>query len=308
MKKYFFSLCLLLFFTNCEEIILETNISDKNMQLLAPANNAQFNSTSVTFTWEALEDATKYRIQIAKPNFATANEIVLDTETTETSFTKQLNIGEYEWRVKALNNSYSTEFVSRSLSIVSNADFNNNIVVLNTPTNNIKTNVTAQTLSWSPIIGATSYQLQIFDASNTLVANQNVTVSSYNYTFSEGVFTWKVRATNGSDFTLYSSRNLIVDTTNPNVPVLTNPANNSSLTNNAVSFSWTRTPITGSIEFDSLYIYNDSGLTSLLLKKRVTNPHSETISNAGTYYWKMKAFDEAGNVSNQSTTFKFIIN
>lgn len=306
--KYFFLILIILVFVSCEEILLESDISDKNVVLLAPANNAQFNSTSVTFTWEAVEDATTYQIQIAKPDFANATEIILDTKITGTSLIQQLNVGAYEWRVRALNTSYTTPYMTRTVTVVSNADFSNNVVVLNAPVANFKTNSTSQNLSWSSVIGATSYNLQIFDASNTIVSNQNLTTTNYNYTFTEGNFTWKVNATNGSDTTLYSSRTLLVDTTNPNVPSLTSPANNTSLANTTVSFGWSRTAVAGSVEFDSLYIYTDSGLTTLLSKKRVTNPHSETISNSGTYYWKMKAFDEAGNQSTQSNTFSFIIN
>lgn len=306
--KYFFVSLLILLSISCEEIVLETDISDKNVILLAPSDNAQFNSTSVTFSWEAVEDATNYQIQIAKPNFANATEIILDTKTTETSFIQQLNVGTYEWRVRALNSSYTTPYITRIVTVVSNDDFSSNVVVLNTPINNLITNTSSQNLSWSSVIGATAYQLQIFDNSSTLLLDQNLTTTSYNYTFAEGSFTWKVRATNGSDYTLYNSRTVLIDTTNPNIPSLTSPANNTTVTNNTISFSWTRTPVTGSSEFDSLYVYTDSGLNNLLLKDRVTSPHSETISNAGTYFWKMKAFDVAGNVSAQSGTFSFIIN
>ena len=276
MKYLFLSLAVFLCIS-CEEILLETDISDKNVVLLAPADNAQFNSTSVTFTWNPVEDATKYRIQIAKPTFANATEIIVNTEITETSFTQQLNVGTYEWRVSALNSSYSTPYVTRKVTVVSNDDFSSNVVVLNNPVNNLITKTVSQNLSWSCVIGATAYQLQIFDNSSTLVLDQNVTTTSYNYSFAEGSFTWKVRATNGSDYTLYSSRTALIDTTNPNTPALNTPANNTTVTSSTVSFNFTRTPITGSVEFDSLYVYTNSALSNLLLKKEVTNPHAETI-------------------------------
>ena len=185
--KYVFGFLLVFIFFSCEEVLMEDDISEETVVLLAPADNAQFFSTSVTLTWEPVQYATKYRLQIAKPNFATATEIVLDTELTSTSFTQQLNIGEYEWRVKAINSAYETSYVARRLTVVSNDEFENNIVVLNNPSNSLNSNVVNQTLSWNTVIGATSYQLQIFDNSSTLIVNQSLATTSYVHTFTEGI-------------------------------------------------------------------------------------------------------------------------
>jgi uncharacterized protein YegP (UPF0339 family) len=306
--KYVFGFLLVITFLSCEEVLMEDNISDETIVLLAPVDNAQFFSTSVTLTWEPIQYATKYRLQIAKPNFAGATEIVLDTELTSTSFTQQLNIGEYEWRVKAINSAYETNYFARKLTVVSNDDFESNVVVLNNPANDLNSNSVNQTLSWNAVIGATSYQLQIFDNSSTLLVDQNLATTSYVNTFAEGSFTWKVRANNGTDTTLYTSRTILIDTTLPNVPTLTAPTNVSTTTSTNISFNWNRTPISGSQEFDSLYLYSNVALTNLVLKKRVTNPHSETILDNGTYYWRMKSFDEAGNQSAVSSTFSFTKN
>ncbi len=306
--KYVFGFLLVFAFLSCEEVLMEDDISEETVVLLAPADNAQFFSTSVTLTWEPVQYATKYRLQIAKPNFATATEIVLDTELTTTTFTQQLNIGAYEWRVKAINSAYETNFVARKLTVVSNDDFESNVVVLNNPINDLKSNSVNQTLSWNAVIGATSYQLQIFDNASTLLVDQTLATTSYVNTFTEGSFTWKVRASNGTDTTLYTSRTILIDTTLPNVPTLTAPTNASTTTSTNVSFNWNRTPISGSQEFDSLYVYSNVALSNLVLKKRVTNPHSETILDNGTYYWRMKSFDEAGNQSAVSSTFSFTKN
>lgn len=308
MTKYLLSFLVIVIFSSCEGILMEDDISNAKIVVLAPNDNAQFFSTSVSFTWEPVKYATKYRLQIAKPNFASAISIVLDTEITATTFTQQLNIGQYEWRVKAINSNYETNYISRKINVVSNADFENNVVVLNSPSNNFNSNSKAQTLSWSSIIGATAYQLQIFDSNNTIVLDQNLATTSYTHNFLEGTFTWKVRAHNEIDNTLYTSRTILIDTTLPNVPALTEPANSSTTTSTNISFNWNRTPISGSQEYDSLYVYSNVALSNMVFKKRVTNPHSETILDNGIYYWRMKSFDEAGNQSNVSSTFNFTKN
>lgn len=310
MRILKFIACLLILFTffSCEEILYEDDISDSRVVILAPIDDAQFYSTSVTFSWEPVENATKYQIQIASPDFDNALQIVVDTETESTSITQQLNIGNYEWRVRAMNSAYETLYTTRKFTVVSNENFENNIVVLNNPADNLKTNVLSQNLSWQSIIGATGYQLQIYDNSNVLLVNQVLSNTNFNYTFSEGNYTWKVRATNGSVSTLYSSRSILVDTTSPNTPNLTSPSNFSSVSSSSISFDWNRTAISGSVEFDSIYIYSNVGLTDLVIKDRASRPHTESITNNGSYFWFVKSFDEAGNESAVSSTFTFIKN
>lgn len=305
--KEFLILLMVFGFVSCGEILLEKDISNQTVELVAPVNDAQFLSTGVTFTWNSVQDATKYQLQIAKPNFTNPLQIVLDTIQSNTSFTKQLAVGGYQWRVKALNSSYSTVFTTRSITIASNDDFQSNTVLLVLPASNLITNTPLQTLSWQAVIGATNYELQAFDSTNTLVLNQNTTNTTYNYTFPEGSYQWKVRATNGTDFTLFSARSILVDLTPPNTPTLISPANASVTTATDISFQWSRTPIIGSTERDVVYIYSDSALTSLLSETQATSPYLKTLSS-GTYYWRIKSFDSAGNASSFSPTYSFTIN
>lgn len=310
MKKIISLILVLFCFISCDEIVNEKDISSQAVNILAPTNNAQFNSTSVTFSWDLLADATEYQIQIAKPSFSNAMEIILDTKVTGSNLTQQLNVGTYEWRIKAINASSETQYVTRSFTIVSNDNFEDNVVVLQTPINNFKTNSSSQNLSWSSIIGATSYQVQIFDNSNTLILDTNTTNSNYNFTFPEGNFTWKVRASNGSVQTLYSSRSILTDYINPNVAVLNTPTNGTTVGSGSIAFNWTRLPIAGSVEFEIIYVYSDSSLSTLVLQENASSQSItlSSITNPGTYYWRVKSFDEAGNSSSFSATNTFIKN
>lgn len=304
-KFCFLSLPLLL--TSCEEIIMEKDISDQEVELIAPINNAQFMSTSLAFTWSEVIDATEYRLQIARPNFNNPLQIVLDTTITGTTFTQQLPIGEYEWRVRALNSGYTTVYSKRSFVIINNDEFQNNLVQLISPVSNLVSNNPSQLLTWQGIIGATSYNVQITNENNSIVADLNTITSSLTYPFPEGSFEWKVRATNGTNYTLFSGRNLLIDTTSPNTPTLSSPSNNETIANGNVNFEWTRTPINGSIEKDSIYIYTNSNLTTLLQKSESSSPYTISLT-AGTYYWRVKSFDAAGNSSNTSTLYNVIVN
>lgn len=302
------SILMALLFSACEEIIMEGDISDRHVTLLAPAEGSQLTATSLTFSWEEIEDASGYRLQIARPDFVDPEQIVLDTLVSSTHFSTQLNIGAYHWRVKAVNSGYQTDFTDRSFSVISNENFQNNVVVLQSPVNNITTTSNAQTLSWQALIGATSYQLQVYDATGTVVLDQNLASNSFAYTFGEGSYQWRVRASNGSQYTLYSTRSLFVDSQAPNTPALLLPANNANVPEGDVAFHWSRASVAGTTESDSIYIYSNNTLTNLLLKDAAGSSPYTLDMEAGTYYWYMKAFDAAGNQSAQSSIFSFTAN
>jgi len=116
MKKNISLIFLLIFFSNCEAIFVE-DISDKAVVLLAPTENATVSSGTVQFNWQSVPDATNYELQIATPTFLNANQIVLDTLITKTSFSKTLEVGDYEWRVKAINSDYSTNHTTTSFTV-----------------------------------------------------------------------------------------------------------------------------------------------------------------------------------------------
>lgn len=304
--KFLFLLFFLTLFS-CEGVLLETDITDHEVVLVAPYNKAQFFSTSVTFSWENVADATKYHLQIAKPNFENPLQIVLDTIVTNNSFTQQLPVADYEWRVQAINSAYKTPFASRFFTVVSNDNFEDNTVVLNSPVNNIVVKVLDQNLKWTAIIGATGYQVQIVDGNDAVINDQTVTASNLSYSFPEGSYSWKVRAINGTTQTVYSSRKILIDVTKPNTAVLSTPVDKSTTTVNDITFKWNRVPVAGSTEKDSIYVYTDSAFTILQFKGEVNNSFTKNL-DAGTYYWFLKSFDFAGNSSEKSAVFNFTIN
>jgi hypothetical protein len=294
-------------FLSCEEIVLEDDISEEEIVLVAPQDNAQFNTTTVNLNWEPVQYAKKYHIQIAKPDFNAPSQILVDTEVTTLSYTAQLNIGTYQWRVRAISGSTSTPYKTRTITIANNSNFQDNVVMLTSPANNFITKTPTQNLTWQAVIGATNYQLQIYDNTNTIVTNQTLSATNFNYSFPDGSFTWRVRASNGSENTLYSSNSILVDTVIPNTPTLTAPANASNASGTSVTFTWSRTNVSGSAEYDKIYIYKNIGLTDLHSETQATSGYNTTLTS-GTYYWFVKGFDVAGNEGNRSAVYSLIIN
>ena len=118
LKNSIYKIVLILFLLwNCEEIILEEDISQEMVRVLAPTDNSVFSITTINFSWEPVEFADKYQLQIAVPNFQEALQIVEDTLVTQSNFTKSLNPQNYEWRVRALNSAYETIYTTQAFRI-----------------------------------------------------------------------------------------------------------------------------------------------------------------------------------------------
>lgn len=149
--------------------------------------------------------------------------------------------------------------------------------------------------------------MQIYNSLATIISNQNTTNTNLNFTFPEGSFSWRVKASNGSESTLYSSNTILIDTTAPNVPILSAPTNASSASGTSLNFQWSRVLIPGSNEYDKIYIYKDAALTNLQSETQATSPFNTSLTS-GTYYWFVKGFDAAGNESARSSVFSVIIN
>ncbi len=112
-----FSLLALFFVMSCDDIIEVEDISNKTVTILAPTNNSMLTIDDVSFTWQTVEDAERYTIQIATPDFENAIQVVLDSTTTTTNISKTLSSGNYQWRVKAKNSDYETPYTTQNLSI-----------------------------------------------------------------------------------------------------------------------------------------------------------------------------------------------
>ncbi|MBL4605810.1 MAG: hypothetical protein JKY02_09190 [Flavobacteriaceae bacterium] len=108
MKKIHYAL-ILVCFLSCEAVFLD-DLSNDTVVLLAPLDNAQLDVGNNTFSWELLDNAETYQIQIATPSFANANQIVLDSVTSLRMLIHDLSAGTYQWRIKALNSEYETPF------------------------------------------------------------------------------------------------------------------------------------------------------------------------------------------------------
>lgn len=305
-NKIFLLLSISLVFFSCEKILLEKDLTSSKVELLAPAVGTSIGTSNVTFNWTVVEGATAYQFQVATPNFDAPQQIVVDKIVEENSSSEELQEGNYEWRVRALNSGFTTTYASAEFTVKTIEDFSEQQVNLFLPSNNFLSSSRDLVLNWGEVEGAIVYRVQILQDEKVVVKN-TTSETHVIMNFPEGQSTWRIRAENDSRNTLYSERTVFVDTEAPVSPTLFRPADKANLSLSKVSFEWERNSIEGSEEIDSLFVFKDLELTDLVVKDRVTTSYVSTLDREETYYWFMRSYDAAGNVGERSDVFSFTI-
>lgn len=309
-KIYYIIVFISMAFIACEDIF-EKNIEDETVVIVSPQDNYQTESVTHTFWWEEVDGALKYHLQIVSPSFDNVQYLVLDTNLTKTMFQQTLSPGDFQWRVKAYNGSSETEYTTYTIRIDSTADLSSQQIVLISPSNNTATNVPEQTFSWYEIYNADDYRFEIHstDWDGELAYNPEIIEgNTLSMSLSDGFYVWGVQAQNSISASAFTTRSIIIDTEVPNQPTLITPAYNTTFSDSLIAFEWERGANSGSSIKDSLYIASDSLFNNIEIAVYISDTiYSWTATQTGTYYWKVRSFDLAGNISvySEKSMFKY---
>lgn len=295
-----FFICFIIF-ASCTKDFVEPDISSKEVVILAPSDSLSTSTSSVTFWWEEIEGARKYRIQVVKPSFAALQQIITDTLVSGDKFIWSFSPGNYQWRIRAENTISETEFITRSFTIDSTLDLTSQTVVLTSPQSGALLNETSVGLQWNSLYNASSYHVQVLDqGSLALIIEDTVSTAYLNTTLPEGAFTWQVKAINSTSSSNFYSSSFTIDTTRPAASTFISPFYDQTLTT-LDTIKWNRYPGTAA---DSLIIVSDtisySNQTAVL---RQDNFY-KFIGASGVYFIRIKSVDSAGNWSNFSTPWR----
>ncbi|WP_456442538.1 fibronectin type III domain-containing protein [Psychroserpens sp.] len=102
---------------SCDDITEIEDISNEYVVILAPTDNSILAQNDITFSWNALEEVDNYHIQIATPDFENATQIVVDSLVIGTNLSNVLSVGDYQWRVRAENSGYQSQYTTQNFSI-----------------------------------------------------------------------------------------------------------------------------------------------------------------------------------------------
>lgn len=291
---------------SCDDI-LEEDITNDLVQTISPIEGVIIEGNTIQFSWRALDGADDYRIQIIKSN----QGYEIDSLVTTNTFTYIIDPGAYQWRVRGENFAYKTAFTFPiNFSAQLSDDLSNQSVSLLTPTPDIYTNNANLTFTWAKLEHADTYNFDLvkkIGGEQTVFQQTDITSTSLNMDaaiFDEDAeYIWKVKGVNLSSETEFSKQSLFIDRDAPNQPALTTPADE-GITTKTVTFNWTngsdngnvKSEITNTIEIASDVDFN----TVIHTASTLNNTIQYEFDEAGTYYWRIKATDDAGNQSDYS--------
>jgi len=321
MNKVILLSILSIYLFSCKDFF-EEDLQKQEIKIIVPTNNTISTNTNITFDWEDIKGAIEYRIQVASPSFNNSSLFYMDSTVDVSTLVLTLLPNEYQWRVRAENNSSQTNYSDiMNLKIDSSYNLNSQSILLYTPEDNLYSNQSTFNFTWQNLYSADYYQFVLKNGTNwntaSIIIDTLITQANFlnDSTLSEGHYVWSIKAHNNlPSYTNFASENTIhIDLTPPNTPNLNlpNATTTNLFTDSTYLFDWSRASNIGTVQselIDSLYIYSDTIQTPIFKYLSIQEdtliklPHT-----AGTYYWNIKTFDKAGNESNMPYFKSFIV-
>jgi hypothetical protein len=290
-------------------------MTDAGPTLVYPGPLQIINISPVNFVWKTFNifgGYNRYQLQIStNSNFNPSTTYL----TTDTSYSVNLSDGIYYWRVRAVasNTSDSTYWTASLFELDKTPPTVPNLV---SPSNGTALNTSSVTLIWNRsqdnLSGVDQYEIQL--ASNPSFTNPTTYLTSdTTYSISilnEGTYYWRVRAKDyaGNYSGWSSSRSLTLDRTAPTVPNLVSPSNGAVFNTSSVTLIWNRSQdsLSGVGQYE-IQLSNNSSFTNPTTYSTSDTTYSISNLNDTTYYWRVRAKDNAGNYSGWSSGRAFLI-
>lgn len=314
MRKIKLFIYVLLACVSCDDIF-EEDITDKEIILLFPPDESDFDGQSVDLIWKEDRDINGYRLNIVE---TMTSQLVLDTLVTSPRFRMLFDEGTYDWKVRGENFAYQSNYSdTKSFRIILSEDLTNQSVTLDSPPANIYTNNLVTLFTWEENNFASSYDFEILKNENQMITVFQVNTSELFSTVPEmvytedAIYTWKVKAVNEVSYSMTSERTILLDRVSPPIPVLSSPMDMEVLSNTTITFDWIVNADMGNIQSPTenfLEISSNINFDSFIAEISTTDTNfNYTFQDSGMYYYRVKTRDSAGNESEYSNPRSFQI-
>lgn len=304
--------------TSCKDII-EDDITAKTPVMILPLESDTISEYS-HFSWQPLEGATHYRLQIYSPSFANPSLIAFDSTTSATSVFVNLEPNAYQYKLTALNNGYASQPLGPVSFWVDTIAGSQAQINLLTPVSGNYYNASFNGFfSWSALSGVSSYEFSLRSGTNyqtgTILHSQNAIISSNvtvnSVTYTDGNYVWGVKAyLSNNTSTQTFTGTFQIDATDPVTPTLVSPANSANV-NSPATFSWSNAADVGTIQSpvsSIIEVANDEVFTDIVDTETTTNTSTQLTLNPGSYYWRVYNIDAAGNQGAYSASRQINVN
>jgi len=271
--------------------------------LLSPTNNSIGENLNATLKWENVSGVTKYNVQI-DTTLAFNSLLQVDSILTGTSINlfAALYNTKYFWRVKAMH-AADTSTWSPAWSFTTKDTMPATPILL-LPVNASLNLSSVIHLTWTPVVGASSYKVEYdtvitFATADTITTTTNSTNTAsllFGYTYY-----WRVRAFGTHDT---SSCSTIFHFSVIDAPYLVIPVDSAVNQKPIVLLKWL--PISGALKYFIEYDTDVMFATSNTVIAITDSVNIDTLLYGTTYYWRVKAIS-INDTSNWSVVKSFTV-
>ncbi|HBU69286.1 MAG TPA: hypothetical protein DEE98_02760 [Elusimicrobia bacterium] len=297
-------------------VLIDSTPPSQVTALNTPLNNVVSSHTVQTFSWNAAGDdlsgIKQYALQVSTS--ADFVPVSYSSHTSLTSANLDLSESSYTWRVNAID--YALNYTTSTLrySLLVDTSPANPVTALISPLNNFTTNYLTLNFNWAgtsdSLAGVGSYILQISTSQDFIPVrySSNTAATTASLSVIQSSYTWRVNvADNAQNYTSSTARGtVIVDTTAPPVPSLSEPLDSSTTSQQSLSFLWQAVTDLGAAG-TAVYGFEISREVSfdpvLWSSSPLTNAARPPDLEQGLYRWRARAVDAAQNISAFSNYF-----
>jgi len=202
----FVGLLIVPFFTSCG-VVFDIDITDETITLISPTDSNANDFETQIFLWEENQMVDEYELQVARGTFENNSQMVVNESTTDFTYSVDLEPGDYQWRVRGVNNSYETDYTTHTLRVDSSYDISNEEIVYYSPAEDqMVFNISSVTLSWQRVPLATSYTVFVESISANWTYSRTEVVNTNQFSLTNFIditnleddvsFQWRVTAHN----------------------------------------------------------------------------------------------------------------
>jgi len=285
----------------------------------SPENGAVEIDLTQIFTWTQPEPDVTYWIQIddeagfSQP-YVHENWAVTDNSYENYAFSRN---GTYYWRVCARDAAYNWGPWSENYELTILAPPGQPMLI--SPADGMIGNDNTSTFEWTSGSNADNHRLLVDDDNDFSSPEENVLLGAADSTYTiatenslpDRSYSWKVIAINEVSENGSAVWTFTIDTVPPGVPDLRAPGNGETVRESTPTFDWLDVSDPSGVTY-ALEVAIDAEFNSLRIAKYdlTTSSYKPTAAEAladGTYYWRVRAIDNANNAGDFSPAWSFVV-
>jgi uncharacterized repeat protein (TIGR01451 family) len=271
--------------------------------LLTPAPGSTLASSTVNFSWTAVQGADGYRVwtSVDHADFEAVGE------TADTKLTANLGSGPIEWYVETLfEGCASTESAHATFTVpTANNCASTQAPALTSPAADSTTSAASVTFAWSNV-GALQYELYLSVGNGTPILVTRTTATTFTAEVPRGVIDWYVRALfNGCPALQSDPRRFAYEPPpqcSTTAPQLISPLEDTSAIPSPITFRWSAVPAATSYR---LTVVIDGGQPSVTT---TTNTQTNAVNvPSGVGSWTVEAMFGGGCPTTSSSARTLVV-